>query len=292
MESDLASLLLSFHDSGDRQTIIKAPFGYVGNKLDLLKWILPILPQRRRYVEHFGGSGAVLLNRQPSKVEIYNDACSGVTAFFRCCADPIKLNELCGRVRYMVRSREEFYWCRDTWETCTDPVERAARWYYALQNSFNKKFESFRRTTGNKASDAALQSYLPLFYPVHDRMQKVYIENLDWRVSTKEYDCVDTVHYMDPPYYLDVNPYQAKFSKAEHVELLERIFAMQGFVMISGYKSELYQSKKWDEIIEIPHKQKVSGNASCLDGQDEILKRMINVSTEVTECLYIKKEIA
>ena len=48
-------------------------FGYYGGKYSHLRWLLPLLPKTRAYCEPFGGSAAVLLNREPSPVETFND---------------------------------------------------------------------------------------------------------------------------------------------------------------------------------------------------------------------------
>ena len=58
-------------------------FGWYGGKFSHLNWLLPLLPQTKHYCEPFGGSAAVLLNREPSPVETYNDIDSEVVNFFR-----------------------------------------------------------------------------------------------------------------------------------------------------------------------------------------------------------------
>src|SRR6266568_6982489 len=62
-------------------------FGYYGGKYSHLDWLLPLLPQCHHYVEPFAGSAAVLLNREPSPVETYNDIDGEVTNFFRVLRD-------------------------------------------------------------------------------------------------------------------------------------------------------------------------------------------------------------
>jgi DNA adenine methylase len=39
----------------------------------MLKHILQLIPFHKIYVEVFGGSGRVLLNKKPSKIEVWND---------------------------------------------------------------------------------------------------------------------------------------------------------------------------------------------------------------------------
>lgn len=47
-------------------------FSFVSGKFYLLKHLLPF-PDHKIYVEVFGGSGVVLLNKKPCRVEVYND---------------------------------------------------------------------------------------------------------------------------------------------------------------------------------------------------------------------------
>jgi DNA adenine methylase len=48
-------------------------FGWYGGKFSHLDWLLPLLPQKPYFCEPFGGSAAVILNREPAEVETYND---------------------------------------------------------------------------------------------------------------------------------------------------------------------------------------------------------------------------
>ena len=48
-------------------------FGWYGGKYSHLDWLLPLLTKCHHYCEPFGGSAAVLLNREPSPIETYND---------------------------------------------------------------------------------------------------------------------------------------------------------------------------------------------------------------------------
>jgi DNA adenine methylase len=57
-------------------------FGWYGGKYSHLDWLLPLLPTCHHYCEPFGGSAAVLLNRQPSPVETYNDIDGEIVNFF------------------------------------------------------------------------------------------------------------------------------------------------------------------------------------------------------------------
>ncbi|HUT02954.1 MAG TPA: DNA adenine methylase [bacterium] len=62
-------------------------FGWYGGKYNHLEWLLPLLPKCHHYCEPFGGSAAVLLNREPSPIETYNDIHGEVVNFFRVLRD-------------------------------------------------------------------------------------------------------------------------------------------------------------------------------------------------------------
>ena len=85
----------------------KIVFGWYGGKFSHLDWLLPLLPYTDQYCEPFAGSAAVLLNRNPSNVETYNDIDGEVVNFFRILRD--RSEELTRAIALTPFSREEFY---------------------------------------------------------------------------------------------------------------------------------------------------------------------------------------
>src|SRR5437667_11901287 len=83
------------------------PFGWYGGKYSHLKWLLPLLPKSHHYCEPFAGSAAVLLNRNPSPVETYNDIDGQVVNFFRILRD--RGEDLVKAIALTPFSREEYY---------------------------------------------------------------------------------------------------------------------------------------------------------------------------------------
>jgi DNA adenine methylase len=63
----------------------------------------------------------------------------------------------------------------------------------------------------------------------------------------KQHDAPTTLHFVDPPYLHSTRVlqskghacYQHEMNDAEHAELLEALFELEGFVVVSGYPSDL-----------------------------------------------------
>ncbi len=90
-----------------RRTGRRLVFGWYGGKFSHLEWLLPLLPDCHHYCEPFAGSAAVLINREPSPVETYNDIDGAVVNFFRVLRN--SPDELIRLISLTPFSREEFF---------------------------------------------------------------------------------------------------------------------------------------------------------------------------------------
>lgn len=104
-------------------TVIKHPvIRYHGGKFRLAPWVIGHFPDHRCYVEPFGGAASVLMRKERSYAEVYNDLDSEVVNLFTVLRDA-QLNEklqlACKLTPY---SRDEFKLAS---EPATDPVEKA-----------------------------------------------------------------------------------------------------------------------------------------------------------------------
>ncbi|WP_017740587.1 DNA adenine methylase [Scytonema hofmannii] len=105
----------------------KIAFGWYGGKYSHLDWLLPLLPKATHYCEPFGGSAAVLLNREPSPVETYNDIDGEVVNFFRVLRD--RKDELIQAIGLTPFAREEFRVAIAEEEEGLSSLERARRFF-------------------------------------------------------------------------------------------------------------------------------------------------------------------
>ena len=88
---------------------IKTPVSWMGNKTSILHILYALFPLKyERYIEPFGGSGAVLLGKKkPDKFEVYNDYNHNLVNLFQCMRDrPVALIEEIGFLN--LNSRDDF----------------------------------------------------------------------------------------------------------------------------------------------------------------------------------------
>lgn len=235
-------------------------FGWYGGKYSHLDWLLPLLPSCHHYCEPFGGSAAVLLNREPLPVETYNDIDGEVTNFFRVLRDePERLTRAIGLTPF---SREEFAIACEI-DPSLDPVERARRFYVRARQVRTGLAQSATlgrwancKNTSRAGMAGAISRWLGAIEDLPDialRLLRVQIENRPAIEVIRLYDSPDTLFYCDPPYVHDTrgdkNTYAYEMSNEEHCQLALVLNSVQGRVAISGYDCDLmnalYPSPNW-----------------------------------------------
>lgn len=249
-------------------------FGYMGGKLSHLPWILPLLPMTKCYCEPFGGSAAVLLNRVPSPIEIYNDLNGDVVNFFQVLRlNVVLLMMLLYNTPY---SRGEF--AAAVTEDKNSDLERARLFFVKLLQSrlcqATAKMTKGRwnhTTTRNGAltkRDCVREgraqgvsrwvNKIGSLDKIADRLRLVQIENYPALKIIEIYDGPNTLFYLDPPYpfesRLKHNIYKYEMSNRDHEELAAAANSAIGLVAVSGYDCDLmnrlYPSPKWRKHFE------------------------------------------
>lgn len=236
---------------GSNVTIRKrqsSPLLWYGSKALHLKFILPLLPKCNHFVEPFGGSAVVVLNRDPSPIETYNDINGDVVNFFFVLRN--QLEELKHLIQYTPYSREEF--ARALYEEGDfSPIERARRFFIVNQQTFNScnttaKFTNWASCThGTKNINVqkALTKQRTL-EATAERLKRVQIENRPAIDCVLKYDTPDTLFYCDPPYVHSTRrrntDYANEMTDNDHRELAEVLNNAVGKVAVSGYENELY----------------------------------------------------
>lgn len=228
------------------------PFNYFGGKFNHVNWVLKHLPESYSYVEVFGGSAVILLNKKPSRIETYNDINGRVVNFF----EQLRINkeELIDKIYLTPYSREEYFKCYKNLNV-GDELERARKFFVVVNQSFNG---TTQRQTGWKMStkesraliSEALSRWLtkiPNLIKVIERMRNVQITNYDFRVIFEKFDSSRTLFYCDPPYILETRcnkkEYEFEMNDKDHSDFLEICKTVKGKVAISHYENSLYEKE-------------------------------------------------
>jgi len=229
---------------------MRSPITWFGGKGNMTAKLLKLIPPHHTYVEPFGGGGSLLFAKKPSPVEVYNDLDSGLVNFFRVLRDPEKFERFHRLVSFTPYSREEYNFCRETWEKCEDDVERAYRWFVVARMSFGGffghswGFAVTRSLRGMADPCSRWLSTIEGLPEIHARLMRVQIEHKDFREIFTIYDTPNTLFYCDPPYVPDTRragTYKHEMSLQDHSKLVEILLKLKGKVLLSGYCHPVYE---------------------------------------------------
>lgn len=246
-------------DKTKEHKLVRPMLRYHGGKWKLAPWIISHLPEHRVYVEPFGGAASVLLKKDRSHAEIYNDMDSDVVNLFRVVRD--QGDALRRQLELTPYARQEFDLA---WQPCEDPLERARR--TVIRSALGRSSasvtsgykSSFRVYLGDKRPATTVTDWIN--YPkaldaLIERLRGVVIENRDALKVMSMYDGPDTLHYVDPPYMPSLRDvsgkdYRFEMTHQDHERLLVFLQSLKGRVVLSGYACALYDDALlgWNRI--------------------------------------------
>jgi DNA adenine methylase len=243
--------------------VIQNPaFRYHGGKFRLAQWVIGHFPRHKVYVEPFGGAAGVLLQKEPSYAEVYNDIDGDVVNFFRVLQVPEQCARLVELLALTPYARSEF---DRAWEPTECAIERARRLLIRSQMGFGsagatKGRTGFRIDTQRRYGTAQgiWARYPETMAALAQRFSGVLIENRPATRVMVDHDAVDTLHYVDPPYVHSTRSrprssgkyYRYEMDDAQHLELMACLNALEGQVVVSGYRCELYDEhlRDWERF--------------------------------------------
>ncbi len=182
----------------------------------------------RCYVEVFGGTGAVIATKPPSRQDVYNDLDGQLVNFW------LQLqhhpNELARVLRGIPYSAAMWDHLRKTRGLQPTEILRAAAFAVASLCSKNGTMASFSRSP--KQSAHSLLFIGRKLRRLAARFRNVRIENLDFRRAIAAYDSANTLFYADPP-YPGRHAYRVKFGETDFRDLAEMLRRAKAKAIIS-----------------------------------------------------------
>lgn len=232
---------------------IRPPVKWHGGKHYLAGRIAALLPAHHTYVEPFGGAASVLLNKEPSPVEVYNDLDLRITRLFRVLRDHGE--EFRRRLQLTPYSEAEFLHAT---LPHYDEIEQARRDFVRFRQSIGGRGDNYsfslhraRRGMADVVSGylSAIDGELP---KIVERLGTVQIMHRPASEVIRLYDGPDTLFYCDPPYLPQARAdrrvaYSVDMTEDGHRALADRLRCCRGKVVLSGYPSDLYDElyKGW-----------------------------------------------
>jgi DNA adenine methylase len=187
---------------------------YYGGKWKLAPWIISHFPAHENYVEPCGGAASVLLQKNPSKLETYNDLDGNVVNYFRVLRT--RTDELINAIRLTPWAREE---AELSTKEATDELERARRFWVMLHMriscSNGNKMRGMRVVTKDPVKLPELKnrdSYLESLTVVAMRLRNVQLENRPALEVIERYDGEKTLIYLDPPYVTETRSHKKEYA--------------------------------------------------------------------------------
>lgn len=225
------------------------PIPYYGAKITMAPRIAALLPPHEHYVEAFAGSLAVLLAKQPSTLETINDLDGHLVTFWRVVRDnPEALASLLDATPH---SRAEFADAFTFDEPGLSDVELARRVFTRIVQGragtmVGTGWRFAVAANGSQTKAREMQRFRHRLVLAAERIRNVQIENMDALDLIARYGAEPTnLIYADPPYLAEtrasVGHYRVEMPNPEqHVALAEALWKCKATVVLSGYRSDLY----------------------------------------------------
>jgi DNA adenine methylase len=235
---------------------MKSLLGYYGGKAGPVgAWITAQLPPHDIYVEPFGGMCGILMQKRPSRVEVYNDQSAALHNLLTVVREqPAALRAVLMLTPY---SRTEFLRCvKGVQQLGVEPVEWARRAYVVLAMSRNGSLGNTSFSFGGakykgSVADAFVngQDRIPI---CADRLRRVELECGDWYRVCAQWDSMETLLYLDPPYTQDSRNSRGNYShelkQSGHVDLLDFCQQASSAIVLSGYRNDLYREALEEQV--------------------------------------------
>lgn len=250
---------------------MKSPIKYFGGKGTMFKNIIEQFPDKSEYdiyIEPFGGSFSVGLQKEPHGTEIYNDLEKNVYSLYKVLSDPElfkTFKDKCDLTFYnddIRKTLKEYLKQEDI-----DIIDRAFYFFYVNRTSHNgvggfSMNTVIRRNMSKSVSD--FLSSVDRLPELHNRLSRVMVSNTDGIELIKRYDNPRTFIYCDPPYEQSTRTnarYSVDMDRSGHENFLETVINSKSKILISGYDCELYDTLTENGFTKIDFEVKtISGN--------------------------------
>ncbi len=221
----------------------------------MLKYILPLIPVHKIYIEAFLGGGAVFWAKEPSEVEVVNDTNKEVINFYQTIQKGFKALE--AEIKSTLHSREQFRQAKITYKNpdLFTPLKRAwAFWVLSCQSYSSSLGSGWRHVKSTKVIRDTNSRRKAIREELQERLEKTQIECADALKILDTWDDSSAFFYLDPPYFNANMGHYGGYTVQDFKNLLETLSHIKGKFLLSSYPSAILTeyTKKYNwKTIEI-----------------------------------------
>jgi len=213
-------------------------FPYPGGQRLLLPYLLNLIPSHKVYVEVFGGSGTLLLNKRRSKMEIFNEINPNIVNLL------LVIRDYPRKFRYKIRNTPYSRWVYNDAMKNYNPskigkdITSAVKFYFLICSSYGGRIGAGMQisNTGVRTINRTWVKRSEFVRNLTNRLAGVAIECLDFKDVIDRYDSEDAFLFCDPPYYGKETYYSGVFEKSDHCALLKLLKKVDGKFLLTYNK--------------------------------------------------------
>ncbi len=223
---------------------LTTPITYYGGKQNMVRHILPLIPDHHVYTEAFFGGGAVFFAKPKSELETINDLNGELVNFYQ--VTQRKFKELKALISETLNSHKSH---RQAWVVYNNPelfsdVKRAwAVWVLSAQGFGGQLSSSWGYDGGNGAKNSVARKVknkkFKFTSDYAERLESCSIECRDALKVITSRDGINSFHYVDPPYFNSDMGHYGGYTEENYDELLKTLSGIKGRFLLSSYPSKI-----------------------------------------------------
>lgn len=220
---------------------MKTPITYYGGKQNMLKYILPHIPEHTTYVEPFAGGAALYFAKESSALSVINDKNKELINFYE--ISKTRVDELKKLIDVTAHSRSLY---DDAVIVYTnphlfDPVRRAWALWMLSKTSFSASLGAGFRFDKVKYAVGKALCNSKLIFDDHlcQKLSTTTIENDDALKIINRYDCSEAFFFIDPPYINCDQGHYSGYNSEDFKSLLDKLTDTSGKWMLTMYPDEI-----------------------------------------------------
>jgi DNA adenine methylase len=220
------------------QIYLRTPISYYGGKQQMLRHILPLIPDHETYVEPFFGGGAVFWAKKPVKNEVINDLNAHVINFYKQVKS--NFNALETLIKHTLHSREIYKEALIIYHApyLFDEVRRAWAFWVTTNMGFTRQIGSWGYDRTGSMARYIYNKKTAFSIEYAKRLETVTIESNDAIKVIKSRDGDKVFHYCDPPYVGSDLGHYGGYTQDHFNELLGTLSDIKGLFLLSSYPND------------------------------------------------------